>query len=409
MRKIEATNLSRLGFKTPFQSPEIKQKIRATNLSRYGVANPMKLEEIKQKIRNTNLKNYGVDCLLRLKEVRDKGWAVIKKNKSFNKSKEELVFWEHLKWPVDPQTEHHVEHPEIHNIMDFYSPKYDLWMQFDGAYWHGKLWRFNVTRQALKIMKTMARDQYQNEHVPNLIRFWSDDVASAIKNNTISELIKTQITEKIEGKAHSHQYHKKIEWLEQDLKILPFNPATLSAKDFDLSAEPLSKEIVEFIQKYEWLGTMGVSPKWCFTARYRGILSGVVLINEPTAYSTLMGENTPKYEALIQRGATISWAPKNLGSRLVRYSCKWMVNNSEKRAFVAYADPEANEIGTIYQACGFEYLGKTFGSSTLYRHPQIKNGCSFSSQSLKRTSAFKRWCKHNGIIAQRGWFKENVI
>ena len=171
--------------------------------------------------------------------------------------------------------------------------------------------------------------------------------------------------------------------------------------------EPATKEIAEFILKYEWLGTLGVYPKWCFTARYKGMLAGAIIMNEPTAYSKILGEETPKYEALIQRGATSSWAPKNLGSRLIRFACNWMVNNSEKRAFVAYGDPSAEEIGTIYQACGFDYLGQSFGNSVLYRHPQVKKGKIFSAQSLKRTSAFRRWCKHNSITPKKHWFKEN--
>jgi hypothetical protein len=200
-------------------------------------------------------------------------------------------------------------------------------------------------------------------------------------------------------------YLKKIENLEQDLLSLPFKTEALKASDFLLSSEHMSPEINDFIQKYEWLGSIGTIPKWCFTARYQNTLSGVVLINEPTAYSRLLGEDTGKYEALIQRGATASWTPKNLGSRLIMYSCRWMVSNTDKRLFVAYGDPMANELGIIYQACGFDYLGADFGNNYLYRHPGIKRD--FSSQTLKRTSMFKQWCRNQNVSLQDEWFNEN--
>ena len=404
--KIEETNLTRFGFKTPLQNDIVKQKIVKTNLEKYGVTNPAKLEEIKEKIKKTNLEKFGVESLLQLKEIRAKGFAVMKKNKSFNKSKEELKFWEFLK-EFDPETEHHVEHPELHHIIDFYLPKFNLWVQYDGTYWHGKVKRINVTRQALKILKTMDRDKLQNENIPNLIRFWSDDVHNAIENKTILNLIDITIKGKINKNEICHQYIKKLEWLEKDLETLSFNSQNLSASDFILNQEEINPEIIEFIQKYEWLGNIGVYPKWCFTARYRNILGGVVLINEPTAYSKIIGPDTSIYEALIQRGATASWSPKNLGSRLIMFSCNWMVKNTTKRAFTAYADPEACELGIIYQACGFDYLGNNFGNSFLYKHPNIKNNNPFSSQTLKRTSSFKKWCKNNNIKIQKIWFKEN--
>jgi hypothetical protein len=130
------------------------------------------------------------------------------------------------------------------------------------------------------------------------------------------------------------------------------------------------------------------------------------MINHPQAYSHLLGEDTSR-EALIQRGATASWTPKNLGSRLILFSCKWMVANTSKRIFVGYGDSKAHEIGTIYQACNFDYLGDKFGTDVIYTHPNIRDGAPFSAQILKRTSAFRKWCRQNGIDLQPSWFKKN--
>ena len=71
-------------------------------------------------------------------------------------------------------------------------------------------------------------------------------------------------------------------------------------------------------------------------------------------------------EKLISRGACISWAPKNLGSWLIMNSIKHMVKHTEFRVFSAYSDPEAKELGTIYQACNFIYLGQKSGTAAQY-------------------------------------------
>jgi hypothetical protein len=402
-KKVEATNLVKYGFKSPSQNETIKERIKATNLSKYKVSNPMKVAEIKQKVRDTTFERHGIECFLMLKEVRDKARAAIKANKSTTKSKEEIKFMDYLKL-FDEGVETHIEHPITKNVIDYYMPKFDLWIQFDGVYWHGKIRRGNVTKQSIKIQRTIEIDKYQNEHILNLIRFWSDDVKEAIDNGTIMDLIESKIIEKT---CISHQYLKKQEHIEEDKKTLDFDYTTLTPTDFDLANEPLSHEIVEFIIKYEWLGTIGVIPKWCFTARYKGKLGGVLLINEPTAYSKLLGDVTPRLEALIQRGATASWTPRNLGSRMIMFSCNWMVDNTDKRLFVAYCDPRANEMGVLYSACNFDYLGNNFGTSYLYKHNLIKDNKWFSPQSLKRTSAFKKWCKNNNIPTKHEWFKDN--
>lgn len=44
-----------------------------------------------------------------------------------------------------------------------------------------------------------------------------------------------------------------------------------------------------------------------------------------------------------------------------------MVKNTQYRLFTAYSDTEAKELGTIYQACNFYYLGKKSGAGYQYK------------------------------------------
>ena len=388
--------LDKYGEKCPLRIPESIQKKKETCIKKYGFEYAIQNEQVKEKLKE----------VLNTKEVKEKKNISLRKKGKLHFSNEELKFLEYL-LIIDPNIKWHQMHPDTKDIMDFYSPQYDLWIQYDGIYWHGKYKVKNSEFQSKGINRVITKDMEQNELIPNLIRFWSDDVSEAIQNNTILNLINNKISEKIKNKNSSiscHQYKKKVEHYTDDLKSLPFNPDNIKASDFTLSKENITLEIKDFIKKYEWLGNVGVSPKWGFTARYKGILGGVVLINEPTAYSTILGKDTPIYEALIQRGATASWTPKNLGSRLISFSCKWMINNTSKRAFIGYSDPLANERGIIYQACNFDYLGDKFGVKCLYEHPKINK--IFSIHSLKRTSFFKKWCKENNIKLEKSWFNE---
>ena len=53
------------------------------------------------------------------------------------------------------------------------------------------------------------------------------------------------------------------------------------------------------------------------------------------------------------------------------FSIKWMAKNTPFRAFTAYSDPEAKELGTIYQACNFYYIGQSSGSQSEIRPDSI--------------------------------------
>lgn len=403
--KIRNTNIRIYGVSTPLKSSGVKKKIIKKNLEKYGVTNPAKNDDIKNKIYQTCYSRYGIKSFLCLEEVRRKGRELVIQRNSIGKSKGEIVFKKYLTL-LDPKTEHHKEHPTVEHVIDFYLPSYDLWIQYDGDYWHGKDQRVNKgTRQYLKIQSTIARDKMENDLIPNLIRFWASEVTSAINNNTIFELIIEKVEKKISINPICHQFLKKLEWYSEDIKNLPFDIDGVKASCFYLQHEKMSEEIRSFIERYEWLGTTGFNVKWCFTARYMGVLSGVILISEPASYSTLLGADTPKYEAIIQRGATVSWSPRNLGSRLILFSCHWMVSNTSKRLFIGYADSEANERGTIYRACNFEYVGNNFGDTYSYTHPEILHP--FSSRYIRRTSTFKVWCKKNNIELKHEWFKEN--
>ena len=139
-----------------------------------------------------------------------------------------------------------------------------------------------------------------------------------------------------------------------------------------------------------------------FTARYKGILGGVVIMSPPNAFSILLGEGTENIEALITRGASASWCPFNLGSKFVMWCIKWMVNNTPYRLFTCYSDVQANEIGSIYQGLNFYYLGQASGTTVKAINPYNPNSL-ISDRTFRSRSMFKRYAKDLGIEWQPNW------
>jgi hypothetical protein len=170
------------------------------------------------------------------------------------------------------------------------------------------------------------------------------------------------------------------------------------------------REIKQFIERHEWLGKLSQRSTHRFTARLKSnnALAGVVIMATPNAFSNLLGKDNTNREKLISRGACISWSPKNLGSWLVMSSVRWMAENTDFRYFTAYSDPEAKELGTIYQACNFAYLGQTSGTDKQYLDPDHPEKGWFSGREFRKKSKYYRYAEAIGIDKQtwKGWMKK---
>ena len=206
--------------------------------------------------------------------------------------------------------------------------------------------------------------------------------------------------------------------LEEDLQAAGLTEEEaneLRTSDFDFVYVPKEdregcEEVKDFIERHEWLGKLQQRSTHRFCARLKknNALAGVVIMATPNAFSNLLGpENTDK-EKLISRGACISWGPKNLGSWLIMSSLRWMVENTEFRYFTAYSDPEAKELGTIYQACNFTYLGQTSGTAKQYLDPDHPEKGWFSDREFRKKSKYQRYAQAIGIdkATWKGWMKK---
>ncbi len=214
-------------------------------------------------------------------------------------------------------------------------------------------------------------------------------------------------------KAWCFQYDMRMRFRDEDLSNAGLTEADVEkirVEDFVFEPvfnEEKRRECAGFIRRHEWLGTIPQYTTHWFSARWHGILAGVTLMSVPNAFSKLLGEDTDKMERLISRGACISWSPKCLASTFLMWTIKWMVANTDFRLFTAYSDPTAKELGTIYQACNFFYLGQSSGTVTRYVNPYT--GKIVSDRFFRQKSAYKKYAQELGIRWQKSWDKTGRI
>lgn len=131
---------------------------------------------------------------------------------------------------------------------------------------------------------------------------------------------------------------------------------------------PISYQTAEaIISKYEWLGTMPGKTLFQFGIFFEGACAGAVI------YAPDYGENLGIWDKYgftgkiicLARGACVHWAHPHSASKLIKQSIKLLPERY--RVVTATVDERAGEIGTIYQACGFEFVGKMSKSKIAFK------------------------------------------
>ena len=213
------------------------------------------------------------------------------------------------------------------------------------------------------------------------------------------------------------QYSIRQKNLEQDLKnagISHDEMKSLRIKHFKFIYVPkkdrkMCQKIKEFILRHEWLGKMPNLPTHRFIAIYKGHIAAAIIMSVPNAFCKRFGVENIHREKLISRGACISWSPKNLASALIMFSIRWMAQNTSFCFFTAYSDPMAGEIGTIYQACNFIYLGQNSGNRHQYLDPDNPVRGWFGERNFRNTSQIKQYAKDCGIKWNKRWSSRDKI
>lgn len=211
-----------------------------------------------------------------------------------------------------------------------------------------------------------------------------------------------------------YQYQRRLDTLQEDMKNYGWTQEfvdNISLDDFVF--KPVETEFdrwraTAFIQRYEWLGTIGAFPTHWFIATYKGVVGGVIIMAMPNSFSKLLGDETKSIERLISRGASASWCPFNLGSKFLMWAIRWMVNNTQYRLFTCYSDPQAKELGSIYQGLNFYYLGQKSGTTVRCVNPYNPNVL-ISDRAFRARSMYKRYAKDLGIVWQPNWNQDQKM
>lgn len=160
------------------------------------------------------------------------------------------------------------------------------------------------------------------------------------------------------------------------------------------------------ILPYEWLGCMPAVVWHSFGIYFGGHLAGAVCYGPE--YSENLGKLARDGRAcadwsrygfegkmiLLSRGACVHWAHPHSGSKLIRASMRQLPARFE--VVTATTDAAAGEIGTIYQAAGFYYVGSmrdanpNVKSRPMDRDGWLINGKLWGSRSVRQVCGSTR-------------------
>lgn len=262
------------------------------------------------------------------------------------------------------------------------------------------------------------------------------DVETALESVPVARIASTDVPV---GKAWQRQVRERLAELDQEAERMGGNLYALDAWERRPQDVGIAKSRVrqitaayasEVILRYEWLGNMPGLETACFGIEFPNeagnwILAGAVVYRTEYAenwgvwdgygFSTAPevrtvqrdmfgGDDKPMPEKrkvkmwLLARGACVWWAHPHTGSKLIRDSMKLLPDHVE--IVTATVDAQAGEIGTIYQACGFDFVG-VLSPNTKAGIAAIINGKLETERSLRR--------KLYGVTSMRAVTREAVL
>ena len=124
------------------------------------------------------------------------------------------------------------------------------------------------------------------------------------------------------------------------------------------------KEAEAVILEYEWLGTMPTAGLAFYGLFDPGdVIIGVACFGRGSGSNAanLCGEEYRDLAICLERGACVHWAHPHTASFMIPRACKQARIDHGWLIFYGYSDHEAGEIGTIYQACNWIFIGQGAG------------------------------------------------
>ena len=187
------------------------------------------------------------------------------------------------------------------------------------------------------------------------------------------------------GKCHQRIVREMM--AEQPDPLLEEKKALASDFKHTVVREISYEEAKQVVMANEYLASMGTT-EFSFALYFGEHLAGVACFGRTAGTqvgASICGvEHAPRVATLC-RGACVHWAHPNSASFLINAACREMTKKGYN-IFVAYSDPGAGEIGTVYQASNWLYCGTT-SSTEKFRTPsgEVKDARLVSAYSRDRT------------------------
>jgi hypothetical protein len=124
------------------------------------------------------------------------------------------------------------------------------------------------------------------------------------------------------------------------------------------------------VERYEWLGSMPALGRWAFGIFFGERCGGVAVFGDEYAENLAVWDRygfTGKIVALL-RGACLPWAHRHSASKLIRGAMALLPERY--RIVTATCCAGAGEIGSVYQAAGFDFVGQMYGGTRALIHYQ---------------------------------------
>lgn len=170
LNRVRSTCIERYGHSVSSKNDDVKQRMRETVLRRYGVDSFSKHKSFNEKRIKTCMKKWGVDHNMKSLVIWKKNHESRKKNGSFARSKIESIFIDDLRKIFGKIVKDQIviDAGNRRWVIDAYLSNLDVYVQFDGVYWHGldrpiEHIRESKKKQDASIYRAWLRDREQDK------------------------------------------------------------------------------------------------------------------------------------------------------------------------------------------------------------------------------------------------------
>jgi hypothetical protein len=179
-----------------------------------------------------------------------------------------------------------------------------------------------------------------------------------------------------------YQRHIREVWEELEEKHSPCSTeCQRNCTHFPKNARAVKKitreEAATLVLKYEWLAAdpktkspLGRGIETCYGLFLKDELIGANCFGSMGGkIGDICGPQYADKTGYLMRGVCVHYAPMHAASFFTTLSCKLASKEMGWKIFFAYSDTHAaSEVGTVYQACNWYYLGEDLGRSEGSHH-----------------------------------------